>query len=287
MSSNLTISGPHYQIYHSSFSLTANHFVAAFPGSTFLYEWTRNGVTVAKRYGEKGTDVLTLTDAEAPAAGSYRVKVTIAYANTTSSSQSDPFILEMGPDYRDTEIKIDNLPPKVEVKPGDTLTLSPKISSFPAAQETEYRWEKDDLPIIGDGSELSVPITGPSEKGRYSLFVIARPDPAAGSYRAAETAYHVDVEVDLEPYNDNVDYHIHDLRPTRNRGFLYMGYWVIDEIMKAKSEGFEWQKDPTNERFIYKKGVSTLAKGFIEWEDLEVMESRNGYILGRIDLMGH
>lgn len=65
---------------------------------------------------------------------------------------------------------------------------------------------------------------------------------------------------------------------------IQVGWWVIDEINSAKKTGFIWQNDPTNDRFKYKIDLATLANAMVIWNDVEVQESRNGYILHKIDI---
>lgn len=84
--------------------------------------------------------------------------------------------------------------------------------------------------------------------------------------------------------------YIHDLNPSyhgggRNRGYIWVGYWVIDEIYDALIEGFDWTTDPYNPRFTYKCEIANLASGFSRYPDMDVQESRNGYILTKKDLI--
>lgn len=69
-------------------------------------------------------------------------------------------------------------------------------------------------------------------------------------------------------------------------GFIQIGWWVFDEILSAVADGFKWEQDPFNERFKYKCEVAKLAWGFENYPDLEVQESRNGYIYGKEILLG-
>lgn len=76
--------------------------------------------------------------------------------------------------------------------------------------------------------------------------------------------------------------------PWRKAGFIWIGWWVLDEIKEALIDKFNWVDDPMNDRFTYKEDMSTLAWGFNTYDNLEVQESRNGYILGREELIdGH
>lgn len=107
---------------------------------------------------------------------------------------------------------------------------------------------------------------------------------AAGTYWAVvdgvksnEIAFTV-VDKLVEPF-----YYIHPI-PWRKCGYIWVGWWVFDEIKQAIEDGFDWVSDPTNERFKYPKELSTLAWGFDNYDDLEMQESRNGYIYCKDDL---
>lgn len=69
--------------------------------------------------------------------------------------------------------------------------------------------------------------------------------------------------------------------PVRTSVYIWMGWWVIDEIIKAKADNFDWVKSPNDERFRYKCDIAKLAGLIEKYDHVEVQESRNGYILGK------
>lgn len=73
--------------------------------------------------------------------------------------------------------------------------------------------------------------------------------------------------------------------PVRTSVYIWMGWWVIDEIMKAKEDGFNWLKTPMDKRFIYKCDLAKIAELINTYDHVEVQESRNGYILTKSFLM--
>lgn len=74
-------------------------------------------------------------------------------------------------------------------------------------------------------------------------------------------------------------YYIHNLAPTRDCGFTWIGWWILDELQKATDDNFNWKLDPTNARFKYPSVIKSLADGLTRWDDVEMQESRNGYVL--------
>lgn len=274
--SRVTISGPDYQKYHTTFSYTASITEL---GQTIVYiKWYKNGVEITAFSGKR---ILTLYDAEAPAAGKYTCKVQFSNGPVTTTVTSDPITLEMGPDNRDIEVAIKNIEPEVEVSKGESLTLSPTVTTKPNVN-TKMTWVKDNK-VIATTQKLVLPIKSRDDQGIYTFSVLAQA--ASGSYNPAIADYKIEVKVALDPYNYDTDIYIHDLNPARNKGFIQVGWWVIDEINSAVKSGIKWNENPDDNKFKYNQYLNTLAKGFIKWPDLEVQGTRDGYILGRAQLI--
>lgn len=72
--------------------------------------------------------------------------------------------------------------------------------------------------------------------------------------------------------------YIHELK-TRNSAFLVVGYWVIEEIQRAKSLGLDWKTD--YDKLRYSDDLYTLAYMLDHYEKVEIQESRNGYLFDK------
>lgn len=66
---------------------------------------------------------------------------------------------------------------------------------------------------------------------------------------------------------------VHPL-PWRKTSFLYLPYWIHDIITRAYMEGKNWQ-DYADER--YRIEIDTLKEAFELYDDVNYIESRNGY----------
>ena len=156
------------------------------------------------------------------------------------------------------------------------------IVNPPEKTSVKYKWSKDGN-IVSTSDKYSF-IMNKSKAGTYSLKVIDN----LNDDLFVETTHEIALDdskpgPDPDPELDGTKY-IHDLNPARNNGYYWLGWWVHDEINDALVEGFDWMADPENERFKYKVDLKTLAYGFKTWDDLEVQESRHGYILTKRDL---
>lgn len=72
--------------------------------------------------------------------------------------------------------------------------------------------------------------------------------------------------------------YIHELE-TRKSAFLVVGYWVIEEIQRAKALGLDWKTD--YDKLRYSDDLYTLAYMLEHYEKVEVQESRNGYLFDK------
>lgn len=75
---------------------------------------------------------------------------------------------------------------------------------------------------------------------------------------------------------------IHPL-PHRSTSFMWIGYWVFDEIKRCKREGIDWYTDFASTK--YPKTIETLCYGLTAYGDVLMMESRNGYIYSARDFL--
>lgn len=63
--------------------------------------------------------------------------------------------------------------------------------------------------------------------------------------------------------------------PWRNTSFTWLPYWIYDIIVKAKVNGQDWRNYAEDK---YKPIFDTLKQAYIDYGDVDFIESRNGYI---------
>ena len=66
--------------------------------------------------------------------------------------------------------------------------------------------------------------------------------------------------------------------PWRKTSFIYIGWWVFDEIVKFNEAGLEWRNREVYEDSKYASDIETIAAAEEKYGDCICMESRNGFI---------
>lgn len=69
----------------------------------------------------------------------------------------------------------------------------------------------------------------------------------------------------------------------RDAGFIWCGWWVMDEVQRAIKLGLDW-KNPKGLDLNYKCDLETLALLLKTYPEAEVQESRHGYIITRLQI---
>lgn len=236
-------------------------------------KWYKNDKEVVQYPGE---DMMTLIlyDVGYPAAG-------VFYAIAIFDGEeykSNEITLEIGESERKVEcfVKSRNL---IEANIGDEISLAPYCHTVPSSANRSSVWIHNGEQISKD-EYISFEIKSESDFGLYELQTEAW---AYGSYKPYEGATFLEIKQSEEKVCPFI--YLHDLMPGRNAGFIRIGWWVYDEILKANDDGFKWEDDPFNERFKYNCELARLSSGFKSYPDIEVQESRNGYIYGKKELI--
>lgn len=166
------------------------------------------------------------------------------------------------------------LPDTLQALAGTGVTLTPTTSLADESTAT-FQWYKNGEELTGSTEKsLSITSAEESDSGSYTVKVTFESE----SVTSAPCVLTVSND-DTPSQPVESDWYIHDLRPARDAGFTWIGWWVLDEIQKAQNEGFDWIADPTNERFKYQNVLVALSANKDTWADIEIQESRNGYIL--------
>ncbi|QYN80355.1 hypothetical protein [Kosakonia phage 305] len=83
---------------------------------------------------------------------------------------------------------------------------------------------------------------------------------------------------DEDGYQSCIRY-IHPL-DYKDSAFIWCGWWVMDEIERATALGLDW-KTGTDPQLKYKCDLRTIAKMLNEHTNVEIQESRHGWIVTR------
>lgn len=273
------IHGPRYAVLSQTiwYEISEIELPMGIGPSDVKIQWYKNNIPI-DLLPEENQFKLDLYDIGYPAEGIYSARATIISTGDTSLSNS--IQLEIGEEYKQCSVSIQSRS-IVKAGIGDTVSFAPVCVAYPDYAHRECVWFHKGKQL-GPDEYIDVKIESDSDYGEYVLQTKVW---AHGGWKEAD----VNTYLEIIPKGDSnlvcEPKYIHDLNPARNAGFIWVGWWVIDEIIKANKDGFDWFADPMNSRFKYPCDIGNLVRGFNKWPDLEIQESRNGYILGRNDLL--
>lgn len=253
-------------------NFTATTSGAAAEG-TETFVWTVNGapqssVTAAMNYVAAGP------------AGSKTVKVVA----TVTPAEGDPETAEA-----ETTLTVNN-----KTMPAITLTLSPTsvskeigqsqvvtadVTGAPAGASIAYVWKRG-ADVIDGQTAKTITVTESAE-ANYTLN--CEVTVSASDYNPATATKGVEVVFTkkVAPEPDGELPYIHPL-PFRGTAYIWCGWWVMDEIQRMTVEGKDWKlDDPDSDYYLHRY---TLAKMLDDYPEVDVQESRNGYIVHRTAL---
>lgn len=254
-------------LFESIISNSDSHEGNGLNRDDYSYEWFKDGTKIGSG---KELRIYAAPDA----GGTYNYKI---------YSKVDPSISKTSPNHvftvktEETPVSV-TLPKAKNINVGDTLSITSTVT--PLIGTESFQWFKNGSAISGQTSkDLVINSAAKTDSGSYTLSV--KPEGAGTPTVSMPCVVVVSDKVtppDPKPPID-LDYYVHDLNPARDHGFMWIGWWVLDELQTAVNDGFDWKKDPTNDRFKYPHVIKAISEGLDHWKDIEMQESRNGYIL--------
>lgn len=160
---------------------------------------------------------------------------------------------------------------------GETLNLQASILD----EYTEVKWEFKGEVVSSETTYTKESVTE-EDAGEYTVtFTLEDSETAIGT--TTVTIIKEEPEPDPEPEPEpepELEYEVYPLEH-RNSGFIWIGWWELDQVIKAKEDGEKWQDKLAD--FTYTRSLKAINKWLTEKPDseIEVQESRNGYILNR------
>uniref|UniRef100_A0AB39U0R4 Highly immunogenic outer capsid protein n=1 Tax=Klebsiella phage Phi_KR1 TaxID=3240396 RepID=A0AB39U0R4_9CAUD len=253
-------------------NFTATTSGAAAEG-TEAFVWTVNGV-------KQSSVTAAMNYVAAGPAGSKTVKVVA----TVTPAEGDPETAEA-----ETTLTVKN-----KTMPAITLTLSPTsvskeigqsqvvtadVTGAPSGASIAYVWKRGSSVISGQtGKTITL-----TESTETSYTLNCEVTVSASDYNPATATKGVEVVFTkkVAPEPDGELPYIHPL-PFRGTAYIWCGWWVMDEIQRMTVEGKDWKlDDPVSDYYLHRY---TLAKMLDDYPEVDVQESRNGYIVHRTAL---
>lgn len=255
---------------------TAIEFTAALasqpPGASATYQWYVDGSPVGEatsatfNYTPTTSGVKTIKCVAQVTATDYDAKeVTSNEVSLTVNKKT------MNPQVTLT-------PPSINVQQDASATFTANVTGAPEAAQITYSWKKDSSPVEGSTNVYTVDT---SSVGSQTIEVTAVVTATDYDSKTVKATGQVQVTDKVAPEPEGELPYVHPL-PHRTSAYIWCGWWVMDEIQKMTEEGKDWKtEDPDSKYYLHRY---TLQKMMKDYPEVDVQESRNGYIIHKTAL---
>ncbi len=221
--------------------------------STFSYTPTTSGVKRIKCVAQ-----VTATDYDAKEVTSNEVSLTV------NKKTMNP--------------QVTLTPPSINVQQDASATFTVNVTDAPEEAQIEYSWKKDSSPVEGSTNVYTVDTSSVGSQ-TIEVTAIVTADDYDSKTITAEGQVQVTDKVAPEPEGELP--YVHPL-PHRTSAYIWCGWWVMDEIQKMTEEGKDWKIDDLDSKYYLHR--YTLQKMMKDYPEVDVQESRNGYVINKTAL---
>lgn len=169
-------------------------------------------------------------------------------------------------------------PPSINVQQDASATFTANVTGAPDAAQITYSWKKDSSPVEGSTNVYTVDT---SSVGSQTIEVTAAVTATDYDSKTVKTTGQVQVTDKVAPEPEGELPYVHPL-PHRTSAYIWCGWWVMDEIQKMTEEGKDWKTDDPDSKYYLHR--YTLQKMMKDYPEVDVQESRNGYIIHKTAL---
>ncbi|QBQ78742.1 PKD domain protein [Escherichia phage vB_EcoM_KAW3E185] len=221
--------------------------------STFSYTPTTSGVKKIKCVAQ-----VTATDYDALSVTSNEVSLTV------NKKTMNP--------------QVTLTPPSINVQQDASAIFTANVTDAPEEAQIAYSWKKDSSPVEGSTNVYTVDT---SSIGSQTIEVTATITATDYDSKTITAEGQVQVTDKVAPEPEGELPYVHPL-PHRTSAYIWCGWWVMDEIQKMTEEGKDWKtEDPDSKYYLHRY---TLQKMMKDYPEVDVQESRNGYIIHKTAL---
>ncbi|QEG11616.1 head outer capsid decoration protein [Klebsiella phage KPN6] len=251
--------------------VTAN--VAGAPaGASIAYVWKRGSAVISGQTGK----TITLTEST-ETSYTLNCEVTVSapdYNNGTATKGiSVAFVKKTM-----SGVSVTLTPESITTEQGSEASFKANVIGAPEGATGVYSWTKDGSPVEGSTSTL---VIDTSDIGSQVIEVSVEVSAENYNPTTVTTTGNVTITKRVAPEPDGELPYIHPL-PFRGTAYIWCGWWVMDEIQRMTVEGKDWKlDDPDSDYYLHRY---TLAKMLDDYPEVDVQESRNGYIVHRTAL---
>lgn len=251
--------------------VTAN--VAGAPaGASIAYVWKRGSAVISGQTGK----TITLTES-AETSYTLNCEVTVSapdYNNGTATKG----IAVVFTKKTMSGVSVTLTPESITTEQGTEASFKANVIGAPEGATGVYSWTKDGSPVEGSTSTL---VIDTSDIGSQVIEVSVEVSAENYNPTTVTTTGNVTITKRVAPEPDGELPYIHPL-PFRGTAYIWCGWWVMDEIQRMTVEGKDWKlDDPDSDYYLHRY---TLAKMLDDYPEVDVQESRNGYIVHRTAL---
>lgn len=169
-------------------------------------------------------------------------------------------------------------PPSINVQQDASATFTANVTDAPEEAQIAYSWKKDSSPVEGSTNVYTVDT---SSIGSQTIEVTATVTATDYDSKTITAEGQVQVTDKVAPEPEGELPYVHPL-PHRSSAYIWCGWWVMDEIQKMTEEGKDWKtEDPDSKYYLHRY---TLQKMMKDYPEVDVQESRNGYIIHKTAL---
>lgn len=169
-------------------------------------------------------------------------------------------------------------PPSINVQQDASATFTANVTDAPEEAQIAYSWKKDSSPVEGSTNVYTVDT---SSIGSQTIEVTATVTATDYDSKTVTAEGQVQVTDKVAPEPEGELPYVHPL-PHRTSAYIWCGWWVMDEIQKMTEEGKDWKtEDPDSKYYLHRY---TLQKMMKDYPEVDVQESRNGYIIHKTAL---
>jgi hypothetical protein len=251
--------------------VTAN--VAGAPaGASIAYVWKRGSSVISGQTGK----TITLTES-AETNYTLNCEVTVSAPDYNNGTATKGISVAFTKKTM-SGVSVTLTPESITTEQGSEASFKANVIGAPEGATGVYSWTKDGSPVEGSTSTL---VIDTSDIGSQVIEVSV--EVSAENYNPITVTTTGDVTITkrVAPEPDGELPYIHPL-PFRGTAYIWCGWWVMDEIQRMTVEGKDWKlDDPDSDYYLHRY---TLAKMLDDYPEVDVQESRNGYIVHRTAL---
>lgn len=240
-------------------------------GASVAYSWTKDGSPVDGSTSTLEIDTSTI--------GSQVIEVSAV----VSAPDYKPVTVTKTGNVTITKktmsgVSVTLTPESITTEQGSEASFKANVIGAPEGATGVYSWTKDGSPVEGSTSTL---VIDTSDIGSQVIGVSVEVSAEDYTPVTVTKTGNVTITKRVAPEPDGELPYVHPL-PFRGTAYIWCGWWVMDEIQRMTVEGKDWKlDDPDSDYYLHRY---TLAKMLDDYPEVDVQESRNGYIVHRTAL---